>query len=155
MVEDLLASIGKRVCSQRMEIISVFDDFCGTHWAAPGHVTRVQFSRAMDMLGFKLSAKQLEMLCEVFCDTELENEFNYVDFCTACDPTNLRASTRTDMRKSIQAATPRPAKKSIYGNPYFDRKGTVRPLGAEPCHVSGSRKHRQKTVGTRPLGMTG
>lgn len=158
--EKLEAAISKRVTGRTMEVISVFDDFAASHWAKPGHVTIGQFQRAMDMLGFRLNEKQRVLLCQAYCDTEFSNEFNYVDFCASVDPSCLRAGASDAVKEKIALNEPKKVnQRSLYGNPYYDRQGTVRPCRPQSAGAPGMRFRRQarppEPHPCRPIGMCG
>jgi hypothetical protein len=40
------------------------------------------------MNGFELTNVDVDNLCGVYCDMGNLTEFNYLDFCMSCDPTN-------------------------------------------------------------------
>jgi len=115
-----------------MEILGLFEDHAATHWAGPGHVTVNQFARAIDLLGFRLSRQEMTALCNVYCDTELKNEFNYVAFCAEVDPVFGRdgrcKGVSEAYKKFLQENMKGNSDPQLPGNPYFDQFGQVRPL---------------------------
>merc|ERR1712241_936672 len=84
-----------------------------------GHVSRGQFSRVMSMLGFELDETSIGLLCGVYCDLGNHNDFNYVDFLKALDPSN---GEELAMEQAMSPLHDNSSSK------YFDARGTVRPL---------------------------
>merc|ERR1719221_2193364 len=116
-LEELMSAVTKKVRSKRLEVWTIFNDFSATRWAKPGYVTREQFARAMNSLGFRFSAKQLAVFCQAYCDSDLAHEINYVAFCRTIDPS---------LRPKAASAT----KVQVCTNIYFTKEGKIRPSSA-------------------------
>lgn len=132
VLQRLHGMFGKRVQDRRMEILGLFEDHAGTNWAGPGHVTVNQFARAVDLLGFKLNRQEMFALCSMYCDTDLKNEFNYVNFCATVDPIFGRdgrckgkSLAYEKFQKDVHGMHDKPVIKAN-GNPYFDAYGAIK-----------------------------
>lgn len=110
---DIEEKIRHRVQVRRILLKPAFQDMDRT---ARGHVTRGQFGRVMCMLGFELEEVALERLCEMYCDLGNHTDFNYLDFCRACDPPSSIEVQHA--AKSWKVVPKEPAK-------YFDMRGSV------------------------------
>lgn len=101
----------------RILLRTPFQDLDRTH---RGLVTRIQFARAMDNLGYGLTQPQEELLCLAYSDRGNHKEFNYVDFCKACD----LPSEGTDEGEAQM--------NSIYvphqASQYFNARGEIIPM---------------------------
>lgn len=109
-VFDLEEKIRARVKFRRCLLRSSFQDMDRTR---RGHVTRSQFARVMSMLGFELTALDIDALCGVYCDIGNLTEFNYMDFCVSCDPKaehEMAAATQT-----FQKEEPLPRYFDVFG----------------------------------------
>jgi len=155
-------AVSKEVHSRGMNILPVFLNYARARWAAPNHVTIAQYWRAMDMLAVRSVSKlELGLLCMAYCDTDLGNEFNYVDFCAMIDPLNSLASANKAVQQHVKqhlfefhgAKQPRQV-----GNPYYDRTGNVKPCPRPPPPSTKARRpnlRHQAGMPARVLGMTG
>jgi Ca2+-binding EF-hand superfamily protein len=81
-----------------------------------GYVTRGQFSRVLDMLGFGLDANSVALLCSVYCDLGNHNDVNYVDFNKSVDPKPQGKELSLDQTLSPRSDSP---------SKYFDSRGRV------------------------------
>jgi Ca2+-binding EF-hand superfamily protein len=79
-LEDRLRS---RVWLQRVLIKPTFQDMDKPN---RGFITKNQFARCMQMLGFKISEMEVAMLAGVYCNLGNHLDFNYLDFCKSVDP---------------------------------------------------------------------
>merc|ERR1719162_2524638 len=118
-----------------MEILGLFEDHAATHWAGPGHVTVNQFARAVDLLGFRLNRQEMTALCGLYCDTEMKNEFNYVNFCAEVDPIfgrdgRCKGASEAYLKFMAEAKGSNMPYVRVPGNPYFDSYGQVKPKKA-------------------------
>jgi len=113
-VFDLEEKIRARVKFRRCLLRSAFQDMDRTK---RGHVSRSQFARVMGMLGFELAVADIDALSLVYCDMGNVTEFNYVDFCTSCDP-------KSELSDSSNATLPR-EEASPKTPKYFDAFGQV------------------------------
>jgi len=114
-VMDLEEMIRSQVKVRRPQLRQRFKDMDKTN---RNHVTRSQFARVMHMLGFELNDTALDLLCRVYCDFGNHNEFNYLDFCTSCDPPT--DEERIAMHQHMSPYQDRLPSK------YFDSRGMVR-----------------------------
>lgn len=129
----------------------ILEDLSRTRWAMPGHVTDGQFTRAMKNLAFEeVTPWAISTLLEKYCDTELGNEFNHIDFCKSIEK---RQAKKTFILSRFNLAdSPKAAKAGSgfdfdetsksgpeWGNPYFDKLGEVRPCGSRPGSAVSSR----------------
>merc|ERR1719388_284880 len=76
-------SIRARIHTRRVLVRPAFQHFDPGN---TGHITKGQFLRVMDSLGFQLDEHALDLLCYAYCDLGNHTDFNYVDFCASCDP---------------------------------------------------------------------
>jgi len=116
-LDDVEVIIRKQVALRSLPLKGTFGDFDRVR---SGRVTRTQFARILDMLDIRLSEREVELLCEAYCDPDTRWEFKYLDFCAA-----------VDIRMHGMGAwdTKRPSK-------YFTRGGQVVPhplLVPRPC----------------------
>jgi len=134
IVKRLHGMVARKVQDFRVELMGIFEDQAKSQWAGQGHVTVNQFARAMDGFGFRLTREEITALCNIYCDTPLKSEFNYVAFCRDCDP--LFGTSRcgyVPVKKDDSATadtgqgSPEAASRNL-GNPYFDQFGQVKPL---------------------------
>jgi len=115
-VDDIEARIRKRVRQRRPLLRDAFQDHDRVR---KGHVTRSQFMRVIDSLGFELAEVQLDMLCQVYCDRGNRHEFNYLDFCERCDvPEEHEAVAMHQSTAAFQNHKP---------SRYFDSEGRIIP----------------------------
>jgi len=159
ILDRLHGMFARRVKDRRMEILGMFQDSASTNWAGPGHVTVNQFARAIDSLGFRVNRQELTALCGVYCDTDLKNEFNYVQFCAEVDPVNgLHSSVKGHKATALKqlmtemnpGGTKEPEKWVKPGNPYFDTYGQVKPFSQ-----TGSLSPRSpRKAGLLPVGAS-
>jgi hypothetical protein len=156
-VERIHNRIRAVVRGRGLEMLNFFVDFERRKWAKPGHVTVVQFARAMDNLQIRLSQREVSLLCSVYCDTHLENEFNYIDFCGVVDPIYVQGRTSEALRNQIRRESKESAKAapapSPYANPYYDRIGQVRPISAVPYAPPASTRWHGGS-GNPPAGLS-
>lgn len=82
-VQDLAEKLRYQVRTRRMLLMPVFQDF---DFANRGYVTRTQFARCMDMLGFGLDEVSIALLCGVYCDYGNHHDVNYKEFIRSVDP---------------------------------------------------------------------
>jgi len=162
LLERLHGMFGRRLQDRRMDILHLFEEYASTHWAGPGHVTVNQFARAIDMLGCKLSRQEMTALCNVYCDTDLKNEFNYISFCAKVDPTlasqyNSSGETCTKFLRDTQGPEDTTSPR-LPTNPYFDQFGNVKPLAQttgcfSPRSIRSPRKDKAMLRnGFQPVG---
>merc|ERR1719158_1494878 len=90
-----------------------------------GHLTKGQFLRVMDSLGFQLDENALDLLCYAYCDLGNHTDFNYVDFCSSCDPPN------EDENEAMREDNGPYTKKMP--SQYFDARGRIQPRSAVAC----------------------
>jgi Ca2+-binding EF-hand superfamily protein len=117
-IAKLEEGIRARVQTRRILIRPDFHHFDTTH---RGHVSKSQFARVMDGLGFQMDKNAIDLLCYAYCDLGNHNDFNYIDFCTSCDP-----PSEEDAEAMAQENGPY---KSHQANQYFDARGRIQPLG--------------------------
>merc|ERR1719161_1852529 len=82
-----------------------------------GFVTRGQFSRILDMLGFGLDEASVALLCSVYCNLGNHNDVNYVDFNKSVDPRS-QGQEQLAMEQTLTPRSDSPSK-------YFDSRGRV------------------------------
>jgi Ca2+-binding EF-hand superfamily protein len=116
-------AIRARVHTRRVLIRPAFEHFDPSH---RGHISKGQFLRVMDSLGFQLDEYALDLLCYAYCDLGNHTDFNYIDFCHSCDPPN------EDEREAMSEETG-PYKPKIPSQ-YFDARGRIQPRSPVPCH---------------------
>lgn len=108
--------IRARIQTRRILVRPDFRHFDTTH---RGHVTKGQFARVMDCLGFQMDPTAIDLLCYAYCDLGNHTDFNYVDFCASCDPPSAE-----DGEAAAQENAPyKPHKPSQY----FDARGRIQP----------------------------
>lgn len=153
----------RRVQDRRMEILGLFEDHAATHWAGPGHVTVNQFARAIDLLGFRLTRHEITSLCNLYCDTDMKNEFNYVAFCAEVDPIfgrDGRVKGKSEAYEKFLAEMKGPevqAHNKLPGNPYFDVYGQVKPICKDMSFQSPRTAKKDAALlraGFQPVGAT-
>merc|ERR1712167_272806 len=99
--------IRSRIHKRRILVRPEFHFYDSSH---RGHVTRRQFARVMDALGFQMDQTALDLLCAAYCDLGNHTDFNYMDFCKSCDP-----PSEEDGEAMAQENAPyRPQKSSEY-----------------------------------------
>jgi len=91
-----------------------------------GHLTKGQFLRVMDSLGFQLDENALDLLCYAYCDLGNHTDFNYVDFCHTVDPPDESVA-------EAQAEEVGPYKPKVPSQ-YFDARGRIQTRSPIPCH---------------------
>merc|ERR1711904_100323 len=117
-IAKLEEGIRARICTRRILILPDFKRFDTTN---TGHVTKSQFARVMDSLGFQMDQPAIDLLCYAYCDLGNHTDFNYIDFWKSCDP-----PSEEDGEAMAQENAPyRPHKPSQY----FDARGRIQPLG--------------------------
>jgi len=116
-IDHIEEGIRARVRERRLNLAPFYQDFDRSR---RGHVSRGQFARVMATIGFGLDDVQVGMLCSRYCDLGNHNEFNYLDFCAACDPPS--ESEKVAMKQTTQPYEP----PSV--SLYFDERGKVSPL---------------------------
>lgn len=158
-VEEAMAA---RLLSQRLDLFPIFEDLASDKWAMPGHVKEGQFIAAMKNLAFpELTPQALNTLLEKYCDTELGNEFNHIEFYKSIEKRQAKKTfmvSRFDLSDTLKekAASGCELNDSNngpeWGNPYFDRLGDVRPCGSRPGSAAPSRPQscRPFSRGPRP-----
>merc|ERR1711937_537678 len=82
-IAKLEEGIRARIQTRRILVRPDFHHFDTTH---RGHVSKGQFARVMDSLGFQMDPAAIDLLCYAYCDLGNHNDFNYVDFCLSNDP---------------------------------------------------------------------
>jgi Ca2+-binding EF-hand superfamily protein len=117
-IARLEEGIRARIRTRRILVRPDFQHFDPTH---TGHVTKGQFARVMDGLGFQMDATAIDLLGYAYCDLGNHTDFNYVDFCASCDP----PSTEDAEAMTQENAPYKPHKPSQY----FDARGRIQPLG--------------------------
>jgi len=117
-IEKLEAGIQARIRTRR---ILVRPDFARFDSAHRGHVTKGQFARVMNGLGFQMDAAAIDLLGLKYADLGNHTDFNYVDFCKSCDPPSAE-----DAEAMMQENAPYQAHKP---SKYFDIRGRIQPLG--------------------------
>lgn len=115
-IAKLEESIRARIQTRR---ILVRPDFARFDLTRRGHVTKGQFVRVMDSLGFQMDSTAIDLLCYAYCDLGNHTDFNYVDFCLSCDP-----PSQDDADAMAQENGPHKAHKA---NQYFDDRGRIQP----------------------------
>jgi Ca2+-binding EF-hand superfamily protein len=117
-IEKLEEGIRARVHTRRILIRPDFKRFDTTF---TGHVTKGQFARVLDSLGFMMDPSAIDLLCYAYCDLGNHTDVNYVDFCLSCDPPS------EEMEEAMQQENGpyMPHKCSQY----FDARGRINPLG--------------------------
>eukprot|EP00931_Biecheleriopsis_adriatica_P004447 TRINITY_DN106114_c0_g1_i1.p1 TRINITY_DN106114_c0_g1~~TRINITY_DN106114_c0_g1_i1.p1 ORF type:complete len:493 (+),score=131.50 TRINITY_DN106114_c0_g1_i1:78-1556(+) len=80
--EWLEGKIRSRVTKLRVNLVPSFEDMDKTHC---GHITKNQFYRVMESMGFNLSAEDVDLLGLVYCDLGTHIDFNYKDFLKSVD----------------------------------------------------------------------
>jgi Ca2+-binding EF-hand superfamily protein len=119
-IAKLEEGIKARVKTRRILIRPDFQRFDPTH---TGHVTKSQFTRVMDGLGFQMDSVAIDLICLAYTDLGNHIDFNYVDFCSSCDP----ASADDNEAMAQENAPYKPHKPSQY----FDMRGRIQPLGMQ------------------------
>jgi len=110
---ELESRIRSRAVDWSLDLKRSFQDF--PHAKRTGHITRTQFLRMMNMLGYELTKADADMLCQAYCDTDNGQEFNLIDFCASV----MGRGERFEPSKVFQVSR-RPK--------YFDRSGeTISP----------------------------
>merc|ERR1711862_606086 len=109
--------IRARIYTRRILVRPTFRHYDSEH---TGHITKGQFLRAMDSLGFQLEPEALDLLCYAYCDLGNYTDFNYVDFCNSCDPPN-------EDEGAAMAQENGPYKPSKVSQ-YFDARGRIQPM---------------------------
>merc|ERR1719428_1956205 len=117
-IAKLEEGIRARIRTRRILVRPDFAHFDPTH---RGHVTKGQFARVMDGLGFQMDATAIDLLGYAYCDPGNHTDFNYVDFCKSCDPPSSE-----DNEAMMQENAPYQAHKP---SKYFDIRGRIQPLG--------------------------
>lgn len=85
-----------------------------------GHITKGQFSRIMNSLGFELDSNAINLLCMVYCDLGNHIEFNYCEFCESCDPpTEEDVLSAKQIQSMFQYKAP---------SKYFNVRGKISPM---------------------------
>lgn len=116
-IDKIEEKIRARVRERRLNLVSFFQDF---DRARRGHVSKAQFHRVMATLNFELDADAVQLLGKRYCDLGNLKEFNYLDFCAACDPPS--EAERVAMMQTTMPYSPPSASK------YFDERGKVSPM---------------------------
>merc|ERR1711988_1288645 len=117
-IAKLEEGIRARIQTRRILVRPDFARFDPTH---TGHVSKGQFARVMDSLGFQMDSTAIDLICYAYCDLGYHNDFNYIDFCKSCDP----PSQELHEAMAQENAPYRPHKPSKY----FDARGRIQPLG--------------------------
>jgi len=115
-IAGLEDKIRARVSSRRILIKPAFQNFDPIN---RGHVTKGQFSRVMNFLGFELDEKAISLLCMAYCDLGNHIEFNYWDFCDSCDPPTQEDIISMKQIQSMYAYQP--------PSQYFNARGKISP----------------------------
>lgn len=112
--------IRARTGVRRIGLRAPFQDFDA---GRTGHVSKSQFDRVMHGLGFELDEKTLSILCKAYCDLGNQTDFNYLEFCAACDPPSAHQALA--MEQTMQPyESPKPSK-------YFNERGRVGALSID------------------------
>jgi len=166
-VERVQRIVMKQIKVQGINLWSVFHGISLFRVTVQGHVTIRQYIRAMDILQLKAVTKEEVFLtCKCYCDTPRGDEFNYVDFCAACDPGNARPSNNPFVQQFVAkmhgTEVPASNKRREWKNPYFDINGKVKQCTAParcrppPQSARGARRPGTRCyLPTRPMHMTG
>jgi len=90
-----------------------------------GHISKGQFLRVMDNLGFQLDNYALDLLSYAYCDLGNHTDFNYIDFCHTVDPPD----------ESVLEAMAEEVGPYKHQNPsqYFDLRGRIQPRVPIEC----------------------
>jgi Ca2+-binding EF-hand superfamily protein len=83
-----------------------------------GYVTKGQFSRVLDMLGFGLDEASIKLLRSVYCNLGNLNDVNYIDFLKSVDSCSEEQDSPRDELQSPRSETSK----------YFDARGRVSHL---------------------------
>lgn len=122
-IRQLEAGIRARIQTRRVLVRPAFKHFDPTH---TGHITKGQFLRVMDSLGFQLEDHALDLLSYAYCDLGNHTDFNYVDFCNSCDPPNEEEGEAM-AQENGPYQKPQP-------NDYFDARGRIIPQKSVQCY---------------------
>jgi len=131
-LEKVQNHIRRRLRRLRFSIRSVFADFSrrlGTH------ITKSQFIRIMDMAGFRLQPKQLEILCYAYCDKDEGRLFNHHAFSADMD-----VKSSDELIASKQQSAPYTSKQE---SKYFDSR--VVPLYGSQSSAGRAGSRRQQS----------
>lgn len=116
-VEDM---IRKKVSSERVLLKDKFKAFDPPH---RGFITRNQFVRVMNGIGFNLNEDQVSLLCTVYCNVGNHTDFDYNAFNSSVDPPDDDEALAMEQSNApYQEKLPQP---------YFDAKGQVIPAGSK------------------------
>jgi Ca2+-binding EF-hand superfamily protein len=100
-IED---QIRARTSTRRILLRTAFQDYDPVKRK---HVTRGQFGRVMNTLGFQLDESAIDLLCLVYCDLGNHFEFNYLAFCQSCDaPTEDDVLAKNQQESAFQGKLP-------------------------------------------------
>jgi len=80
--EWLEGKIRSIVRTQRINLLPMFKDMDRTNC---GHISKSQYYRVMQSMGFDLTAEDVDLLGNVYCDLGNHRDFNYVDFLKSVD----------------------------------------------------------------------
>jgi Ca2+-binding EF-hand superfamily protein len=116
-MDEIDESLRARVRERRLNLVSFFQDFDRSR---RGHVSKGQFARVMATMAVELKVNDVDALCKRYCDLGNHTEFNYLDFCAACDPPS-------DAEKQAMLQTMQPYEPPALAR-YFDERGNVCPL---------------------------
>jgi len=148
LLDKVEEAIADRLLSQRLDLFPILEDMSRTRWAMPGHVTDGQFTRAMKNLNFEeVTPWAISTLLEKYCDTDLGNEFNHIDFLKNIEKRQAKKTfilSRFNLADTPKAAIGLHVAETSkngpeWGNPYFDKLGEVRACGSRPGSAACSR----------------
>jgi len=112
-VEDMIRS---KVMCERMLLKDKFRAF---DVANRGFITRNQFVRVMNNIGFGLNESQVTLLCTIYCNNGNHTDFDYIAFNACVDPPDDDEALAME-----QANAPYQEK---LPQKYFDQRGRVIP----------------------------
>lgn len=121
-IMQLEDGIRARIHTRRVLVRPAFHHF---DTGNTGHITKGQFLRVMDSLGFQLDENALDLLCYAYCDLGNHTDFNYIDFCRTCDPPN--EDDNEAMNAEIGPYKPK------LSSQYFDIRGRIQPRSPILC----------------------
>eukprot|EP00929_Paragymnodinium_shiwhaense_P088288 TRINITY_DN48581_c0_g1_i1.p1 TRINITY_DN48581_c0_g1~~TRINITY_DN48581_c0_g1_i1.p1 ORF type:complete len:897 (-),score=209.56 TRINITY_DN48581_c0_g1_i1:173-2863(-) len=134
---EVMEMIRKRVRLRRFSLRTIFKDL-GRQKTS--HCPKEKFLRVMDNAGFRLRPKQLEVLCQAYCDKDQGRSFNYLKFCADIEiPVTAQDKWEVVAVKQFQGPYVPTEKQSQY----FDITGAVVPMRGQSCS-------RLTTLSSRP-----
>lgn len=116
-INRLETDLRRLVFNSRKDLLPIFLDFDRTK---RGHVTKHQFARALSVLGFEITALQLDVLALRYCDLGNHTEINYREFIDSVDP--KPAWEKCDVEDGVCKAAQTHIRDE---NVYFNKRGSV------------------------------